>query len=73
MMQDIIRQYQKRKRQVKNKESYTIKIVQEEDQLWYVELYKNNKLIKKSDKTLYQGAVAIGSQFLLRAPYAELA
>lgn len=73
MMQDIIRQYQKRKRQVKNKESYTIKIVQEEGQLWYVELYKNNKLIKKSDKTLYQGAVAIGSQFLLRAPYAELA
>jgi polyhydroxyalkanoate synthesis regulator phasin len=72
-MQDIIRQYQKRKRQVKNKESYTIKIVQEDDQLWYVELYKNNKLIKKSDKTLYQGAVAIGSQFLLRAPYAELA
>jgi hypothetical protein len=58
---------------VKNKESYTIKIVQEDDQLWYVELYKNNKLIKKSDKTLYQGAVAIGSQFLLRAPYAELA
>jgi hypothetical protein len=55
----------------KNKESYTIKIIKEDDTQWIAELYKDGKLIKRSEKTLYNGAVAIGSQFLLRAPYAE--
>jgi len=56
----------------KNQPSYTIKLTQVSDTEWVTELYKDEKLIKTYDRTLYSGAVALASQFLLRAPYVEL-
>lgn len=49
--------------------SFTVKLVQVSPQEWVAKLYQDNKIVKTTEPTLYNGVVAHASQYLLRAPY----
>lgn len=54
-------------------ESYSIRLTQVTPNEWVAELFKNDKIVKTYEKTMYNGAIALATQYLLRAPYVELA